>query len=146
VVLTTHGMEEAERVCDRLGVLIAGRLRCVGSPAQLLTRFGGSLVLTLSVPPDPSTPPLAGDGGVPDDSDARRAAEVVAALYPPAGATGGERAAGGAWRFELPRGAVGLPAVFRVMGAARAAGKVAEWGVASTSLEEVFIRLAQQSA
>lgn len=32
IVLTTHYMEEAEGLCDRLGVFVGGRLRCIGSP------------------------------------------------------------------------------------------------------------------
>lgn len=32
VVLTTHSMEEAEALCDRLGIFVGGRLRCVGNP------------------------------------------------------------------------------------------------------------------
>lgn len=32
VVLTTHSMEEAEQLCDRLGIFVDGRLQCVGNP------------------------------------------------------------------------------------------------------------------
>lgn len=32
VVLTTHLMEEAEALCDRIGFFVAGRLQAIGSP------------------------------------------------------------------------------------------------------------------
>ena len=32
VVLTTHSMEEAETLCNRLGVFVRGRLQCIGNP------------------------------------------------------------------------------------------------------------------
>lgn len=32
VVLTTHSMEEAEILCDRLGIFVDGRLVCIGNP------------------------------------------------------------------------------------------------------------------
>lgn len=32
VVLTTHSMEEAEALCDRLGIFVGGRLSCLGDP------------------------------------------------------------------------------------------------------------------
>lgn len=32
VVLTTHSMEEAEALCDRLGIFVGGRLHCLGNP------------------------------------------------------------------------------------------------------------------
>ncbi|UCH79545.1 MAG: ABC transporter ATP-binding protein [Candidatus Coatesbacteria bacterium] len=41
VLLTTHDMEEAERLCDRIGILHEGRLITVGTPAELERRAGG---------------------------------------------------------------------------------------------------------
>jgi len=42
VVLTTHYMEEAERLADEVGLLSGGTLVALGSPAELLERHGGS--------------------------------------------------------------------------------------------------------
>ena len=53
VVLTTHSMEEAEVLCDRLGIFVAGRLVCLGNPKQLTARYGGYYVRT-----SPSLAPL----------------------------------------------------------------------------------------
>jgi lipooligosaccharide transport system ATP-binding protein len=36
IVLTTHYMEEAERLCDRIAVMDKGRIVAVGSPAELI--------------------------------------------------------------------------------------------------------------
>jgi ABC-2 type transport system ATP-binding protein len=38
VVLTTHGMDEAEHLCDRVGIIDHGRLVACDSPAELTTR------------------------------------------------------------------------------------------------------------
>jgi ABC-2 type transport system ATP-binding protein len=35
LILTTHYMNEAEALCDRIGVIAGGRLRALGSPRQL---------------------------------------------------------------------------------------------------------------
>lgn len=40
ILVTTHLMEEAERQCDRLGVIDRGRLVEQGEPAELLERHG----------------------------------------------------------------------------------------------------------
>ncbi|SCL14037.1 ABC-2 type transport system ATP-binding protein [Micromonospora nigra] len=40
VVLVTHFMEEAERLCDRLAVIDAGRVVAIDTPAGLLARVG----------------------------------------------------------------------------------------------------------
>jgi ABC-2 type transport system ATP-binding protein len=39
VVLTTHYMEEAEALCDRVGIIDNGRLIALGSPKELMDRF-----------------------------------------------------------------------------------------------------------
>jgi ABC-type multidrug transport system ATPase subunit len=44
LVLTTHSMQEAEVLCDRLGILIDGRLACIGAPKELAARLGGYAV------------------------------------------------------------------------------------------------------
>ncbi|MFC5366789.1 ABC transporter ATP-binding protein [Salinirubrum litoreum] len=46
VFLTTHYMEEAQRLADRVGLLNAGELVAVGSPAELIADYGGETRLT----------------------------------------------------------------------------------------------------
>jgi ABC-2 type transport system ATP-binding protein len=41
VFLTTHYMEEAERLADRVGLLADGELAAVGTPSDLVAQFGG---------------------------------------------------------------------------------------------------------
>jgi ABC-type multidrug transport system ATPase subunit len=44
IILTTHNMEEAEILCDRLGIFVDGQLVCIGSPKELTARYGEYLV------------------------------------------------------------------------------------------------------
>jgi len=39
VILTTHSMEEAEALCTRIGIMVSGKMRCLGSPQHLKSRF-----------------------------------------------------------------------------------------------------------
>src|ERR1700704_4771644 len=41
VLLTTHYMDEAERLCDRLGIVDQGQVIAAGTPADLIERLGG---------------------------------------------------------------------------------------------------------
>ena len=41
VVLTTHAMDEAEQLCDRVGIIDGGRLVTCGSPAELTLAAAG---------------------------------------------------------------------------------------------------------
>jgi ABC-2 type transport system ATP-binding protein len=49
VVLTTHYMEEAERLCDRVGIIDQGKLVQIGSPAQLIAALPGEHVIELEL-------------------------------------------------------------------------------------------------
>ena len=44
VLLTTHYLDEAEHLADRVGVLAAGRLIAEGTPEQLINRASGTVV------------------------------------------------------------------------------------------------------
>jgi lipooligosaccharide transport system ATP-binding protein len=40
LIVTTHYMEEAQRICDRLVIMDNGRIVAEGAPAELLERYG----------------------------------------------------------------------------------------------------------
>jgi ABC-type multidrug transport system ATPase subunit len=40
IVLTTHSMEEADILGDRVGIMAKGQLRCLGTPMNLKSKFG----------------------------------------------------------------------------------------------------------
>jgi ABC-2 type transport system ATP-binding protein len=49
VLLTTHYMDEAERLCDRVGVVDHGKLIALGSPRELIASLGGQEVIELTL-------------------------------------------------------------------------------------------------
>jgi ABC-2 type transport system ATP-binding protein len=49
VLLTTHYMDEAERLCDRLAIVDHGQVIAEGSPGDLINRLGGHHVVEFSV-------------------------------------------------------------------------------------------------
>ncbi|MBN9121523.1 MAG: ABC transporter ATP-binding protein [Planctomycetes bacterium] len=64
VVVTTHYMDEAERLCDRVAVIDHGKVIALGTPAELIARVGGEHVIDLDV--DPSGPPRPPAGALAD--------------------------------------------------------------------------------
>uniref|UniRef100_A0A8C4VU59 ABC transporter domain-containing protein n=1 Tax=Gopherus evgoodei TaxID=1825980 RepID=A0A8C4VU59_9SAUR len=48
-ILTTHYMEEAEAVCDRVAIMVCGKLRCIGAVQYLKSKFGKGYLLEIKV-------------------------------------------------------------------------------------------------
>jgi ABC-type multidrug transport system ATPase subunit len=55
IVLTTHSMEEADILGDRVAIMARGKMRCIGTPIRLKTRFGAGYVVNVSVRSENST-------------------------------------------------------------------------------------------
>ena len=55
ILLTTHYMEEAERLCDRVAILDHGRIVALDTPEQLIRNLGGEERIVFSV--DGKLPP-----------------------------------------------------------------------------------------
>jgi ABC-2 type transport system ATP-binding protein len=55
VVLTTHYMDEAERLCDRVAIVDHGKLIAIGTPSELIDGIGGHHLVELEtdVPLEP---------------------------------------------------------------------------------------------
>ena len=49
VLLTTHYMDEAERLCDRLAIVDHGQIIAAGTPADLIERLGGHHVVEFEI-------------------------------------------------------------------------------------------------
>jgi ABC-2 type transport system ATP-binding protein len=76
VVLTTHYMDEAERLCDRVAVVDQGRVIALGTPRELIASLGAEHVVEFAVAgPPPTTEQLRALPGVreshPDDDGFR---------------------------------------------------------------------------
>src|SRR5437764_3591488 len=54
VLITTHYMDEAERLCDRVAVVDRGKVIALGSPAELIAQLGGEHLLEFEVEGDGS--------------------------------------------------------------------------------------------
>ncbi len=68
VMITTHYMDEAERLCDRVAVVDQGKVIALGSPKELISRLGGEHVVDFSI----------GDKSVISDEELKRIVSVNA--------------------------------------------------------------------
>ncbi|WP_199432529.1 ABC transporter ATP-binding protein [Qaidamihabitans albus] len=123
VVLTTHDMDEAEKLCDRVGIVDHGRLLALDTPGALTRALPGSATLSVSV---------SADGHDPD---------VVSGKF--AAVDGIERVEHTAdEQFRLYTGREPAAVLPDVLGTAGAAGcAVTDLSIGRPSLEDVFIHL-----
>mmetsp|Transcript_40231 Transcript_40231/g.119957 ORF Transcript_40231/g.119957 Transcript_40231/m.119957 type:complete len:1026 (-) Transcript_40231:846-3923(-) len=123
-ILTTHSMEEAEALCDRLGIFVDGRLVCIGNPKEITSRYAGYYVFTITVPPE----------------EEAMAKQLVDSMSSNAVLT---YALGGTLKYELPTCDISLSGVFESVNAVKSSMTIYDWGVANATLEEVFIKFAR---
>jgi len=117
-LLTTHHMEEAERLCDRVAVMDRGRIIALGTPRQLIASLGAEHVVEFALA-----------DGVPVDDAALRALPGVAAVH----------AADGHIRLTVARVHETVPALLQTLGE-RGAG-LAGLTTHDATLEDVFLSL-----
>ena len=51
MILTTHLMDEAETLCDRIGIILKGKIRCLGSQYKLKVNYGKGFKLCINLKP-----------------------------------------------------------------------------------------------
>lgn len=66
VLYTTHYMEEAERLCDRIAIMDQGRILALGTLDELLAKHGGAATVTVEFEREP-----APDAGLPGKLEGR---------------------------------------------------------------------------
>ncbi|KFK34078.1 hypothetical protein AALP_AA5G099500 [Arabis alpina] len=126
IVLTTHSMEEAEVLCDRLGIFVDGSLQCIGNPKELKGRYGGSYVLTVTTSEE-------------HEQDVEKLVHNISKNAKKVYRTAGTQ------KFELPKKEVKIAKVFQAVEKAKMMFPVVAWGLADTTLEDVFVKVAQAS-
>jgi ABC-2 type transport system ATP-binding protein len=55
IVLTTHYMEEAEKLCNRVAIVDQGKIIALGSPAELISKLGGADVVEFALKSEGTT-------------------------------------------------------------------------------------------
>jgi ABC-2 type transport system ATP-binding protein len=118
-VLTTHNMEEADELCDRIGIMDHGHILALGTPAELKESVGADTIVTVS-----------------SDGDLDQLARSLCAQVE---GVDGATVLDGSVQVAV-RGTDRV--LVRVIGAAEQVGHVVrDLQVAPPSLETVFIRL-----
>ncbi|CAM9759620.1 unnamed protein product, partial [Discosporangium mesarthrocarpum] len=131
ILLTTHFMDEADTLGDRIGIMAEGELRCMGSSLFLKALYGVGYTLTIirEGKEGLKEPGIIGEG----------LHDLVRGYVPEAvlvSSVGAER------NYRLPfKAAKDFVTMFNAMDARKEELGVAGYGVSVTTLEEVFLRV-----
>ncbi|XP_034945670.1 ATP-binding cassette sub-family A member 5-like [Chelonus insularis] len=131
-ILTTHSMEEADALCSRVGIMVKGELRCIGSTQHLKNLYGAGYTLEMKL--------LGGDCTPTAPSGDRNSAlkEFVAGLFPDATI---EESFADRLVFAVPQHAVhSLAECFMQLEKAKLELDIEEYSFSQTTLEQVFLK------
>uniref|UniRef100_A0A8C0MV26 ABC transporter domain-containing protein n=1 Tax=Canis lupus familiaris TaxID=9615 RepID=A0A8C0MV26_CANLF len=136
VIFTTHHLDEAEALSDRVAVLQQGRLRFCGPPSCLTEAYGQGLLLTLTKQPSVL--------GADDSQDLARATALIQSHVPHAFLRDSRP---GELVYGLPRDTdrARFGALFRALEHNLPCLRLTGFGISDTTLEEVFLTLLQGS-
>jgi len=134
VILTTHSMEEAEALSDRLAIQVRGRLRCVGTPDHIKNTHGAGYQLEMLMAE--SGPSSAAEEFVSSLCSSARLIECHESRYV----------------FQLPtlraigagEGELSLATLFTEMQDAMQAIGLRDYSISRPSLEQVFLRFSKE--
>jgi ABC-2 type transport system ATP-binding protein len=117
-LLTTHYMDEAERLCDRVAIVDHGRIIALGTPRELIQSLGAEQMVEFALR----------DGAEPS-------IDALTALLGVRSARG----AGGSWTLEVAAAHEALPALLAYLD--RSAFGLTELRTHSPTLDDVFVSL-----
>jgi ABC-2 type transport system ATP-binding protein len=119
IILTTHYMEEAERLCDRVAIMDQGRVISLGTPQQLIASVGGEDIVEFAV----SSHETVFDPALLAEISGVQSHRVDAGLH----------------KFAVSQLHTAVPRIFAALAAQGL--HLSEFRTHSASLEDVFVRL-----
>jgi energy-coupling factor transporter ATP-binding protein EcfA2 len=125
VILTTHSMDEAEALCKRIGIMVNGQLRALGTKQHLKNKFGSGFELVVKL--------------VVKDFEKQVAALdcFVIGMFPSALVISEN---GGLITYTIPREEMKMGLAFTQLEAHKKQLSIEDYSVAQPTLEQVFIR------
>lgn len=128
MILTTHYMQEAELVGDKLGILVNGAFQTIGTLANLKKKHGDYLIVIKVLEHDG----LRG-----------RIGKAVEYVFPEAKLEEGCNMNSKIDEivFKVPAEMMKFSKIFEVLAASKADGEIEDFSIFTTTLEQIFVRL-----
>jgi ABC-type multidrug transport system ATPase subunit len=142
VVLTTHSMEEAEALCERIGIMVKGQLRALGTKQHLKSKFGSGYELVMKVR---ALPISRGMKNVDEMAEAANVLEMIERVCHFVTGMFSESVLisnnGGLLTFRIPRTQMKIGLIFGSIEANKERLCIEDYSIAQPTLEQVFIHI-----
>ncbi|XP_067014846.1 cholesterol transporter ABCA5 [Anabrus simplex] len=133
-ILTTHSMEEADALCSRVGIMVQGSIRCLGSTQHLKNRYGAGYKLEMK---------LRGGDQTPTTPSSDRHKDIKAFVRGLFRDSVLEETFADRLVFSVPQSSVtSLAQSFRQLEKAKVDLDIEEYSFSQTTLEQVFLKFA----
>jgi len=129
IILTTHYMDEAERLCDRVAIMDHGKVIALGTPQQLIGTVGGEDIVEFAV-----TESLVSDArpGAPRGEVGVEALLAIAGVH-------SHRVDAGLHQLSVSELHLAVPRIFAAL--AEQGLHLSEFRTHSATLEDVFVQM-----
>eukprot|EP01080_Neovahlkampfia_damariscottae_P001324 gene1324-11407_t len=125
IILTTHSMEEADVLCDRIGIVCRGRLKCVASSQRLKNKFGEGFNLGINF----------------KDGYREQAVEYISSVIPEAKIHVEFKSN---IIYEIEKEYVKVSKIFKQVEAEKENVGIVDWALSQTTLEDVFLNIVRK--
>ncbi|XP_072454006.1 phospholipid-transporting ATPase ABCA3-like isoform X2 [Notamacropus eugenii] len=129
IVITSHSMEECEALCTRLAIMVAGKLKCLGSPQYLKNKFGSGYTLVAKMKSDSTS------------SDVEQFKDFIKLTFP---GTTLNHEHQGMVHYNIPSDNLSWAKVFGILEKAKDVYKLEDYSISQITLEQVFLSFAGQ--
>jgi ABC-type multidrug transport system ATPase subunit len=123
IILTTHSMEEADVLSDRIAIMAFGKLRCVGNSLHLKSKYGSGYRITL----------------VTTKEQSKAVCDSITSKWEGVQVAGNDA---GAIALTIPRER--LDYIPTLINEIDTNPNIREWGVSHSTLEEVFLEVTKK--
>ena len=122
VLLSTHSLEEADVLCDKIGILSKGKLQCIGSPIHLKNKFGNKYHLMINC----------------DKKKVEIVSKYILSILPSSKIG---RSFGGNLIFSIEKSDMKIIDLIHEIEDHKKENGIDEWAISDTTLEDVFMNI-----
>merc|ERR1712146_380531 len=143
ILLTTHSMEEADALCNKIAIMTKGSIRAEGTAQELKEKYGEGYLITIRKG-EKAEPQSQTEVGVEDsegDSEPNTIQELIEGINADSRAMSGEFSI---LKYVVPKQGCSLADIFERVQAHRDRLGILDFAVSQTTLEDIFLYFADQ--